>query len=82
MSDLHERLLDVAESGHPGDGVDDHEPRLYAAVRAVVESHAPLQVVLAGTPDQFVRCPLCPGGCETTEAIAEALGVQIGETPS
>lgn len=86
MSTLHERLL--AEIGdltrHLTGCVSCSTCEAAAlghAVRAVVELHSPIQLVLAGTPDQFIRCPLCPGGCDTATAIADALGVEIGDTP-
>lgn len=75
MSDLHERLLHRLEGAAP-----DHEERVEAAVRAVVELHAPRPCNCREA--KHVICAGCPGHavvCATRLAIAEALG--IGETP-
>jgi hypothetical protein len=81
VADLHERLLGNLAEILTLDGWEDQVDERLRALRAVVELHAPIQLVLAGTPDQFIRCRECPGGCDTITAIARELGVEIGETP-
>jgi hypothetical protein len=80
VSTLHERLLRRL------DGQRLSAPKLCAAVRAVVELHAP-------SPVQYERRLGCQGcesdgdfgpqdwPCETVKIIATSLGVEIGETP-
>lgn len=81
MSDLHERLLHRLEGAAP-----DHEERVEAAVRAVVELHKP-EPTHPG-PLSTLVCHGCeldgydaehpPWPCWTIKAIAAALGVDGG----
>lgn len=74
-STLHSRLLDIAENGRPGDGVDDHEPRLYAAVKATLDLHKPDGIfctVCFNAVEQELSWP-----CPTVEVVARALGVDV-----
>lgn len=84
MSTLHERLLaelDPDDVWAPLPSSDTG--RRSAALRAVVELHADRP---CNCPDaRHVICAGCPGHavvCATRLTIADALGVQIGETPS
>lgn len=95
MSTLHERLLRWFDAGAPSGDLEDAIAREEAALRAVVELHAPIPC--SGFPcfhhDAHNVCKTCGSGtfaigepdstahCSTITAIAEALGVQIGETP-
>ena len=83
---LRERLLAAAASRFhiwaPPPAADDLAAR-ERAVRAVVELHAPRPCACAEAP--HVICAGCPGHaiharCHTIRAIADALGVQTGET--
>lgn len=77
MSTLHERLLDEVP-GPPSGG--DYA----AALRAVVELHREY-VSLSNPIRPTGLCDECDPSedypCTTIRTIAEALGVEIGETP-
>lgn len=83
MSTLHERLLRWFDHGAPHGDLEDAIAREEAALRAVVELHAP-------ATDEPSLCRTCwnEGAedyhgwpCSTIKTIAEHLGVEIGETP-
>lgn len=87
MSTLHEQLVAAAEPALPAGVVITRAivDRPYAALRAVVELHAPQDRWMGGGS----ICGNCNGAhgedwpypCSTITAIADALGVEIGETP-
>lgn len=82
VSTLHEQLLARIDRGDPYQLIT-----AWKALRAVVERHKPVPCRMARCATTgHVLCAGCGHGqnyseCPDTLAIAEALGVQIGETP-
>ena len=77
MTDLHSALLARIHRGDPYGVIT-----AWKAVRAAVELHAPRQCDCREA--KHIICSGCPGHavvCATERTIAEALGVEIGETP-
>lgn len=88
VSTLHERLL--THITEESDGCEDTSTQaIVDALRAVVVLHSPCErVLLRGWPAEctVTECTGClddgpPWPCSTITAVAEALGVEIGETP-
>jgi hypothetical protein len=89
VSTVHERLLAAMPLAIPGLPTRASEVnRTRDALRAVVERHKPVPCPFdeCTTPGHRL-CKACgggheyPEGCPDTMAIAEALGVEIEETP-
>lgn len=86
MDDLHGRLLAALPLPVAGQLVRASEVnRTRAALRAVLERHKPVPCRMARCTTGHVLCAGCGSGrtwqeCPDTLSIAEALGVQIGET--
>lgn len=86
MSTLHERLLRWFDVGAPDGDLEDAIAREEAALRAVVELHGWSHA----RGSTYLQCDGCPSTsdatmtawpCPTITAIADALGVETGETP-
>lgn len=86
-ADLHRRLLDELDPAAPWDA--DRDEAAYAALRAVIELHAP-RPYFDHTPDWLI-CKGCdldgydaenpPWPCSTVRTIAEHLGIREGAEP-